>query len=278
MKGVGFNEYCAIPPPPAQVYSPPKKYLSWMGLPKFVDDTVTDFTRPTPSIDVSKSLSKELEERWKSNNPSFFMEGGSSGNVVSKPMIKFLKESGCPNATKVNNTENARKPTVKYAEIAVLLKSGTKPIAINRPFSTARPTLKSAQPKMTSFVKTTHSNVKRPFERKSAAKNKVWVPTIRLKIPTVGSKVPAVKPIVAADNGNKGKAIKALARWIWKPKQNSSSQGSNFNGVSVTFKKYQYIDTQGRLKHITGNISCLSEYEPFNGGYVSFGHGRGKIN
>nr|GEZ78259.1 hypothetical protein [Tanacetum cinerariifolium] len=116
-KGVGFNEYCAVPPPPAQVYSPPKKYLSWMGLPKFVDDTVTNYTRLTPSIDVSKSVSKEQEERWKSNNPSFFEQGGSSDNVVSKPMIKFVKESGCPNATKVNNTKNARKPTVKYAEM-----------------------------------------------------------------------------------------------------------------------------------------------------------------
>nr|GFA87897.1 hypothetical protein [Tanacetum cinerariifolium] len=28
---------------------------------------------------------------------------------------------------------------------------------------------------------------------------------------------------------------------------------------------------------MTGNISYLSEYEPFNRGYVSFGHGRGKI-
>nr|GEV57051.1 ribonuclease H-like domain-containing protein [Tanacetum cinerariifolium] len=54
-KGVGFNEYCAAPPPPKQVYSHPKKDLSWMGLPKFVDDTVTDYSRPTPSIDVSKS-------------------------------------------------------------------------------------------------------------------------------------------------------------------------------------------------------------------------------
>nr|GEU58197.1 hypothetical protein [Tanacetum cinerariifolium] len=117
MKGVGFNEYCAVPPPPAQVYLPLKKDLSWMGLPEFVDDTVTDYTRPTPSIDVSKSVSKEQEERWKSNNPSFFEQGGSSGNVVSKPIIKFVKESGCPNATKVNNTENARKPTVKYAEM-----------------------------------------------------------------------------------------------------------------------------------------------------------------
>nr|GEV77122.1 hypothetical protein [Tanacetum cinerariifolium] len=117
MKGVGFNEYCVIPPPPAQVYSPPKKYLSWMGLLEFVDDTVTDYTRPTPSIDVSKSVSMKQEERWKSNNPSFFEQGGSSGNVVSNRMIKFMKESSCPNATKVNNTKNTRKPTVKYAEM-----------------------------------------------------------------------------------------------------------------------------------------------------------------
>nr|GEZ09867.1 uncharacterized mitochondrial protein AtMg00810-like [Tanacetum cinerariifolium] len=113
----GFTEYCVVPPSPAQVYSPPKKDLSWMGLPEFVDDTVTDYTRPTPSIDVSKSVSKELEERWKSNNPSFFKQGGSSGNVVSKLMIKFVKESACSNATKVYNTKNARKPTVKYVDM-----------------------------------------------------------------------------------------------------------------------------------------------------------------
>nr|GFA03036.1 hypothetical protein [Tanacetum cinerariifolium] len=104
MKGVAFIEYCAIPPPPAQVYSPLKKDLSWMGLPEFVDHTVTDYTRPTPSIDVSKSVSKEQEERWKSNHPSFFEQRGSSGNIVTKPMIKFMKKYGCLNATKVNNT------------------------------------------------------------------------------------------------------------------------------------------------------------------------------
>nr|GEX57700.1 reverse transcriptase domain-containing protein [Tanacetum cinerariifolium] len=58
---------------------------------EFVADTVTDYTRPTPSIDVSKSISKELEERWKSNNPSFFEQEGSSdlanyhaGNFIIK--------------------------------------------------------------------------------------------------------------------------------------------------------------------------------------------------
>nr|GEV40422.1 hypothetical protein [Tanacetum cinerariifolium] len=35
-EGLGYN---AVPPPPAQVFSPPKKDLSWTGLPEFVKDT-----------------------------------------------------------------------------------------------------------------------------------------------------------------------------------------------------------------------------------------------
>nr|GEV25756.1 hypothetical protein [Tanacetum cinerariifolium] len=42
-EGLGYN----VVPPPAQVYSPPKKDMSWTGLPEFVDDTVTDYSRPT---------------------------------------------------------------------------------------------------------------------------------------------------------------------------------------------------------------------------------------
>ncbi|GJZ19130.1 hypothetical protein Tco_0555720 [Tanacetum coccineum] len=73
---------------------------------------------------------------------------------------------------------------------------------------------------------------------------------IRTKVPTVGSKVPTAKPTVAAVKGNRDKAVKALACWIWRPKQNQLDQGSNLNGVSVIFKKYNYIDTQGRPKSV----------------------------
>nr|GEW94510.1 hypothetical protein [Tanacetum cinerariifolium] len=65
------------------------------------------------------------------------------------------------------------------------------------------------------------------------------------------------------------------------PRKNSTDKGPNSNSISVIFKKYQYIDTQGRLNgcswHMTGNISYLSVYEPYDGGYVSFGQGGGKI-
>ncbi|GJU52354.1 retrovirus-related pol polyprotein from transposon TNT 1-94 [Tanacetum coccineum] len=110
---VGFSEYTIVPPPPTQVYSPPKKDLSWIGLPEFVDDIVNDYSRPTPSIKVSKDVSIEQ----KSNSDSSFEKGGSVGNITSKPKIRFVKETGCPSASKVNNTENSRKPTVKYTEM-----------------------------------------------------------------------------------------------------------------------------------------------------------------
>nr|GEW80201.1 hypothetical protein [Tanacetum cinerariifolium] len=58
-EGLGYN--AVPPPPPAQVYSPPKKDLPWTCLPEFVDDTVTDYSRPTPSIDASKYYTNDLQ-------------------------------------------------------------------------------------------------------------------------------------------------------------------------------------------------------------------------
>nr|GEY51566.1 hypothetical protein [Tanacetum cinerariifolium] len=83
-EGLGYS--VVPPPPPAQVYSPPKKDLSWTCLPEFVDDTVTDYSIPTPN------------------------------SIMSKPMIKFVKVAECPRVIKTNKTETARKSPVKYAE------------------------------------------------------------------------------------------------------------------------------------------------------------------
>nr|GEY69709.1 hypothetical protein [Tanacetum cinerariifolium] len=113
------------------------------------------------------------------------------------------------------------------------------------PTRTTRPNMNAAQPKRTSVYKPTLSYVSRPVQRKSAVKTQFKVSrvsTVNRKFPTGNSK------LSTADLGNKGKAVKALACWIWKPKQNSTNKGPNSNSVSVIFKKYTYIDTQGRLK------------------------------
>nr|GEY36107.1 ribonuclease H-like domain-containing protein [Tanacetum cinerariifolium] len=47
-EGLGYS---VVYPPPAQIYSPPKKDMSWIGLPECTDDTVTDYSRPTPTIE-----------------------------------------------------------------------------------------------------------------------------------------------------------------------------------------------------------------------------------
>nr|GEY73782.1 zinc finger, CCHC-type [Tanacetum cinerariifolium] len=51
-EGVGYN---VVPPPAADLYHSPKKDLSWTGLPKFADDTVTDYSRPTPTVESTSA-------------------------------------------------------------------------------------------------------------------------------------------------------------------------------------------------------------------------------
>nr|GFC74393.1 hypothetical protein [Tanacetum cinerariifolium] len=46
-EGVGYND---VPPLVVDLYLSPKKDLSWTGLPEFMDDTVTDYSRPSPTV------------------------------------------------------------------------------------------------------------------------------------------------------------------------------------------------------------------------------------
>nr|GFB61788.1 hypothetical protein [Tanacetum cinerariifolium] len=51
-EGVGYN---AVPPPAADLYISLKKDLSWTGLPEFVDDTVTNYSRPLPTVESTSA-------------------------------------------------------------------------------------------------------------------------------------------------------------------------------------------------------------------------------
>nr|GEY47038.1 ribonuclease H-like domain-containing protein [Tanacetum cinerariifolium] len=77
---------------------------------------------------------------------------------------------------------------------------------------------------------------------------------------------------------NKGKAVNALAFWIWRPKHNSAVKGLNSNSGNSqnNIDDKGYWDS-GCSRYMTGNISYLSDYEPYDGGYVSFGQGVCKI-
>nr|GEV04116.1 hypothetical protein [Tanacetum cinerariifolium] len=56
-EGLGYS---AVLPPPAQVYSIPKKDISWTGLLEFANDTITEYSRPSPAIEKQRKSSQIL--------------------------------------------------------------------------------------------------------------------------------------------------------------------------------------------------------------------------
>nr|GEV51296.1 hypothetical protein [Tanacetum cinerariifolium] len=80
------------------------------GLPEFADDTITDYSRPSPSIE---SNSSDLQN----SDSSVSEKGDSSKSIMSKPMIKFVKATDSPTEVKISKVETVRKPSVKYTEM-----------------------------------------------------------------------------------------------------------------------------------------------------------------
>nr|GEX07779.1 hypothetical protein [Tanacetum cinerariifolium] len=97
--------YIVVPPPPAQIYSSSKKDMSWTGLPEFKDDTVTDYSRPAPTIESSPY---DTQNR----NPSVTEEALPS-TISPKSFIKFVKANDRPTNSKTDKDETAKKPHVK---------------------------------------------------------------------------------------------------------------------------------------------------------------------
>ncbi|GJR62198.1 hypothetical protein Tco_1504360 [Tanacetum coccineum] len=138
---------------------------------------------------------------------------------------------------------------------------------------------------MSLLSKTTHSTVKRPIYRNTTFKNSdinQWVNTVRGKnVNIAGSK--------AVVN-----AVKALACWVWKPKtklrpsacwvwetktnvidhvSNTKQLRSNHpkEGNPQTDLQDQGVIDNGCSRHMTGNMSYLTDYEEIDGGYIAFG-------
>nr|GEV05324.1 hypothetical protein [Tanacetum cinerariifolium] len=207
-EGLGYS---VVPPPHAQVNSPPKKDMSWTGLPEFADDIIIDYTRPSSIVESNPN---DLQN----HSSSAFENEESTGSILSKPEIKFVRLVDSITVVKIDKKDTVRKTTVKYDELY-------------------RKTSKK-------------SNVRVRSQFRGPR-----VPTVNRKFPTVNRKFPTGNSIFSTtDVGNKGSA------------------GNFQNHIDDK----GYWDSGGSW-HMTGNISYLFDYEPFDGGYVSFGQGGCKI-
>ncbi|GJS83679.1 ribonuclease H-like domain-containing protein [Tanacetum coccineum] len=157
-----------------------------------------------------------------------------------------------------------------------------------RPINTAypKPTVNYARPASNIFNRA-HSHVRRTFNMFTSNKNS----NFNEKVNTVKGNVTTIRPkAVVSDEAN---AVKALACWVWRPKQKVLDHVSRYNGASMNFKRFDYLELQekgvidsGCSRHMTGNKSYLSYYKEIDGGFVAFGGdpkggkitGKGKIS
>nr|GEU35145.1 hypothetical protein [Tanacetum cinerariifolium] len=110
--------YTIVPPPTAQLYLSPKKDLSWTGLSECADDTVTDYSRPSPTIE---SISEDDQNR----NPSDIV----ASPITSKPFIKFMKPKDSQSNSKIDRKETPKKPLVKAVPRTKLMIKGIGTVA-----------------------------------------------------------------------------------------------------------------------------------------------------
>nr|GFB65284.1 ribonuclease H-like domain-containing protein [Tanacetum cinerariifolium] len=94
-----------VPPPPTQLYLFPKKDLSWTGLPECADDIVTDYSRPSPTVE-------SILEDDQSRNTS--VSENVTSPITSKPFIKFVTPKDSQSDSKTNKKETPKKPPIKH--------------------------------------------------------------------------------------------------------------------------------------------------------------------
>nr|GFC76766.1 hypothetical protein [Tanacetum cinerariifolium] len=205
-EGVGYN---IILPPAADLYLSPKKDLSWTGLPEFVDDTVTDYSRPSPTV-----VSTSAEDQNKDTSTS---EDAASPNPP-KPFVKrrVQRETNrSQNHSYKSSTHRSAGHRPNGAHMRHLLRSsGPIPYedsirpsfrpAGHRPhgpsMNTRRPSMNGARPYKSFFQAPSYET--RPFLKSLTVKNPyraLWVPTVNRKFTTGSTKNHT------ADMGRKGK-------------------------------------------------------------------------
>ncbi|GJS41441.1 putative ribonuclease H-like domain-containing protein [Tanacetum coccineum] len=167
---------------------------------------------------------------------------------------------------------------------AVLMKTGLKSVntarpvntvrSVNtgRPFSTAR-SFNTVRPSYTAYPKSTNhcarprtyfqnqaqSTVHRPFYKRTALTNRCFNQRFN-----TGRPFRSTVNTVRARGFN---AVKPSACWVWRP---IKPNGASLSNSQLNDKGF--VDS-GCSRHMTGNITHLSDFKDFDGGYVTFGGG-----
>ncbi|GKD51099.1 putative ribonuclease H-like domain-containing protein [Tanacetum coccineum] len=231
--------YHVVPPPLTGNFTAPKPDLM------FIDEQFE-----SESLDVSNVTSSDVKT-VESIHESVDKEPNDKVKTVrpSTDKMKSVKTVRETTATAVN--------TIRPVNTA-----GSKAVNTVKPVNNvvSKLTLNCPRP-MSNTFKRGHSQVTRPFNKNSANDNSIFnkkVNTVRVNDTTARERA-----VVSENNGIGVNAVKASACW-GNPQQKE-------------YKEKGVIDS-GCSRHMTGNKCYLTEYEDFDGGFVSFGDGKGRIS
>ncbi|GKD61954.1 ribonuclease H-like domain-containing protein [Tanacetum coccineum] len=176
------------------------------------------------------------------------------------------------NAQRVNHQSFAKKthPCAKKNLVprAVLMKSGLVSVNTGRQVNVAhsKTILNVARP-MSYLSKSAHSNVKRPIHKNTAFKNS----NINQRVNTIrGKKINTARP-KAVVNVVKGNNYKVIQVSDGLGPQKKLVFLSNVQGNPQMDLQDQGVIDSGCSRHMTGNMSYLTNYKEIDGGYVAFG-------
>ncbi|GJW79327.1 hypothetical protein Tco_0141009 [Tanacetum coccineum] len=222
-------------------FMPPKPDLSFSGLEEFTSEPIV--IKPIVENSEAKASKAKPKEVRKNN-----------GAPIIEDWVSDNKEDDV----------DCKKNIVPRA---VLMKPGLVSANNARQVNAAhtKTTVNAARP-MSYLSKIAHSTVKRPIHKNTTFKNSNFnqrvnivkdknVNTIRLKAVVNAAKPKAVvnaarpKAVVNAVKGNNVNVVKASACWVWKPKTKVIDHVSKHNSASMKFKRFDYINAQGRSRH-----------------------------
>ncbi|GJT72016.1 hypothetical protein Tco_1031302 [Tanacetum coccineum] len=155
-----------------------------------------------------------------------------------KPVWNYTQRVNHKNFSKMTHPNTKRNMVPK----AVFMRSGLVSLTTARPVNTAQPraTVNSAR-LMTNVFNKAHSTVRSPNNNKTATKNSNFNQKVNIVRP---------KAVLNIVKGNHVNAVKASSCWVWKPKTKVIDHISKHNSALMIFKRYDYIDAEGRSKSV----------------------------
>nr|GEW64093.1 hypothetical protein [Tanacetum cinerariifolium] len=161
-----------------------------------------------------------------------------TGNFIPpKPNLVYPCLDDFVDVNKSVSESEVKKPTVESNEPKIVRKENEAPIIedwVSESEEDNEPKFQTVKPNFTKIEFVKPKTNRKPVEK------------IRQDTPKVNTARP--KAVLNAIQGNLVNAVKASACWVWRSKHKVLDHVFGNNGVSMSFKRFDYVDAQGRSK------------------------------